>query len=332
MATRNPAGLTRRSALILSAGVAASALSGGVLLAADYPQKPIRFVVPFTPGGGADALARIAGQVASKQLGQQIFIDNRPGAGGNISAEMVAKASADGYTLLEGNLAHAIAMTLYRNVRYDIEKDFTPVIALGSVPFVLAVSPSVPVKSVQDFLALARAKPGALNYASSGVGGPSHLAMELLASLTGVKLTHIPYKGAAPAAEDLMAGRVQASFLTTPASVALMQSGRIRGIALSAAHRLETLPDLPTIAESGVAEYEATTWFGVMAPRGTPDHIVQTLNKAFSAAVQDSGVRKRLQTEGFEMMGGRPQDFAAFIRAQTVKWGAIVKQAGIAID
>jgi tripartite-type tricarboxylate transporter receptor subunit TctC len=332
MATRNPAGLTRRSALMLSAGVAASALSGGGLLAADYPQKPIRFVVPFTPGGGADALARIAGQFASKQLGQQIFIDNRPGAGGNISAEMVAKASADGYTLLEGNLAHAVAMTMYRNVRYDIEKDFTPVIALGSVPFVLAVSPSLPVKSVQDFLALARAKPGALNYASSGVGGPSHLAMELLVSLAGVKLTHIPYKGAAPAAEDLMAGRVQASFLTTPASAALMQSGHIRGVALSAAHRLDTLPDLPTIAESGVVDYEATTWFGVMAPRGTPDDIVQTLNKAFGAAVQDSDVRKRLQAEGFEMMGGTPQDFAAFIHAQTVKWGAIVKQAGIAID
>jgi tripartite-type tricarboxylate transporter receptor subunit TctC len=156
--------------------------------------------------------------------------------------------------------------------------------------------------------------------------------MELLISLTGVKLTHIPYKGAAPATEDLMTGRVQASFLTTPASVSLMQSGHIRGLALSAAHRLATLPDLPTIAESGVTDYDATTWFGVVAPRGTPDEIVQTLNKAFGAAVQDEGVRKRLQTEGFEMMGGTPQDFAAFVHAQTAKWGAIVKQAGIAID
>ena len=325
-------GHTRREVLTLSAGAVASVLSGGRLRAADYPQKPIRFVVPFTPGGGADVLARITGQFASTRLGQQIYIDNRPGAGGNISAEFVAKASADGYTLLEGNLAHAVAMSMYRNVRYDIEKDFVPVMALGSVPFVLAVPPDLPVKTVQDFLALARTKPGALNYASSGIGGPSHLAMELLISLTGVKLTHIPYKGAAPATEDLMTGRVQASFLTTPASVSLMQSGHIRGLALSAAHRLATLPELPTIAESGVPDYDATTWFGVVAPRGTPDEIVQTLNKAFGAAVQDEGVRKRLQTEGFEMMGGTPQDFAGFIHTQTAKWGAIVKQAGLAID
>jgi tripartite-type tricarboxylate transporter receptor subunit TctC len=332
MVMRNLHSPTRRSVLALSAGAAVSALSGGRVRAANYPQKPIRFVVPFTPGGGADTLARIVGQFASTRLGQQIYIENRPGAGGNISAEVVAKASADGYTLLEGNLAHAIAMTLYRNVRYDIEKDFTPVIALGSVPFVLAVAPDLPVKSMQDMLTLARAKPGALNYASSGVGGPSHLAMELLESLSGAKLTHIPYKGAVPAAEDLMAGRVQASFLTTPASVPLMTAGRIRGIALSAAHRLTTLPDLPTIAESGVPDYDATTWFGVMAPRGTPDEIVQTLNKAFAAALQDNDVRKRLQTEGFEMMGGTPQDFADFIHAQRAKWGAIIKATGIAID
>jgi tripartite-type tricarboxylate transporter receptor subunit TctC len=332
MAIRNLQTLNRRSVLALSAGAAASAFSRGRVWAADYPQKPIRFVVPFTPGGGADTLARIIGQFASTRLGQQIYIDNRPGAGGNISAEVVAKASADGYTLLEGNLAHAVAMTMYRNIRYDIEKDFVPIIALGSVPFVLAVSSDLPVKSVQDFLTLARAKPGALNYASSGVGGPSHLAMELLISLTGVKLTHIPYKGAAPAAEDLMAGRVQASFLTTPASVPLMKSGHIRGLALSAAQRLETMPDLPTIAESGVPDYDATTWFGVVAPHGTPNEIVQTLNKTFGAAVQDAEVRSRLQSEGFQMMGGTPQEFAAFIHTQTVKWGAIVRQASIAID
>lgn len=323
---------TRRSFLTLSAGGIASALSGGGLYAAGYPQKPIRFVVPFTPGGGADVLARIAGQHASAQLGQQIFIDNKPGAGGNIAAEFVAKASADGYTLLEGNLAHAVAMSMYRNVRYDIEQDFAPVVALASVPFVLAVSPDLPVKSVQEFLALARTKPGALNYASSGVGGPSHLAMELLISLTGVKLTHIPYKGAGPVTEDLMTGRVQASFLTTPAAAPLMQSGHLRALALSTTRRLETLPDLPTVAESGVPDYDASTWFGVVAPRGTPDEIVQSLNKAFAAAVQDAKVRERLKAEGFQMMGGTPQDFAAFIHAQTVKWGAIVKQAGIAID
>ena len=332
MVTRIPDGATRRSVLALSAGVAAMLLAPVRARAAAYPQKPIRFVVPFTPGGGADALARITGQFASGRLGQQIYIDNKPGAGGNISAELVAKTEPDGYTLLEGNLAHVIAMTMYRHVRYDIEKDFTPVIALGSVPFVLTVAPDLPVKSMQDLLAMARAKPGALNYASSGVGGPSHLAMELLETLASVKLTHIPYKGAAPAAEDLMASRVQVSFLTTPAAIPLMKAGLIRGLALSASHRSETLPDLLTIAESGVADYDATTWFGVLAPHGTPEDTIQTLHQAFAVALQDGDVHKRMQAAGFETMGGTPQDFATFIHTQTAKWGSIVKAAGIIID
>jgi tripartite-type tricarboxylate transporter receptor subunit TctC len=327
---------TRRSVLAkvlaLPPSAAAALLIPRGAGAASYPDRPIRFVVPFTPGGGADALARISAQFVSNRLGQQVFVDNRPGAGGNISAEVVAKAPPDGYTLLEGNLAHAIAMTLYRQLRYDIERDFTPVIALGSVPFVLAVAPELPVTSLQELLALVRTKRGGLDYASSGVGGPSHLAMVLLESLADVKLTHIPYKGASPAAQDLMAGRVQASFLTLPAAVPLLQAGRIRALALSAARRAQTLPDLPTIAEAGIPGYDATTWFGVLAPRGTADLIIQTLHQAFAAALADDGVRQRLRGEGFEIMGGTPQEFAAFIHAQAAKWGAVVKAAGIAID
>jgi tripartite-type tricarboxylate transporter receptor subunit TctC len=340
---------TRRSVLALLPSAAAALLIPRGAGAASYPDKPIRFVVPFTPGGGADALARISAQFVSSRLGQQMFVDNRPGAGGNISAELVAKANPDGYTLLEGNLAHAIAMTLYRQLRYDIERDFTPVIALGSVPFVLAVAPELPVTSLSELLALARSKPGGLDYASSGVGGPSHLAMVLLESLADVKLTHIPYKGAAPAAQDLMAGRVQASFLTLPAAVPLLaalaseasgqrghsisaSTGRIRALAVSAARRAQMLPDLPTIAEAGVPGYDATTWFGVLAPRGTADDIVQTLNQAFAAAMADDGVRQRLHGEGFEILGGTPQEFATFIHAQAAKWSAVVKAAGIAID
>ena len=327
---------TRRSVLARLPSAAAALLIPRGARAASYPDKPIRFVVPFTPGGGADALARISAQFVSSRLGQQMFVDNRPGAGGNISAELVAKANPDGYTLLEGNLAHAIAMTLYRQLRYDIERDFTPVIALGSVPFVLAVTPELPVQSLPELLALARSKPGGLDYASSGVGGPSHLAMVLLESLADVKLTHIPYKGASPAAQDLMAGRVQASFLTLPAAVPLLQGGRIRALALSAGGRAQTLPDLlpdlPTIAEAGIPGYDATTWFGVLAPRGTADDIVQTLNQAFAAAMADDGVRERLRGEGFEILGGTPQAFAAFIHAQAAKWSAVVKAAGIAID
>jgi tripartite-type tricarboxylate transporter receptor subunit TctC len=327
---------TRRSVLALVPSAAAALLIPRGARASGYPDKPIRFVVPFTPGGGADALARISAQFVSSLLGQQMFVDNRPGAGGNISAELVAKANPDGYTLLEGNLAHAIAMTLYRQLRYDIERDFTPVIALGSVPFVLAVEPELPVKSLPELLALARSKRGGLDYASSGVGGPSHLAMVLLESLADVKLQHIPYKGASPAAQDLMAGRVQASFLTLPAAVPLLQAGRIRALALSAARRAQTLPDLPTIAEAGIPGYDATTWFGVLAPRGTADDIVQILNQAFAAALEDDGVRQRLRGEGFEILpeilGGTPQAFAAFIHAQAAKWSAVVKAAGIAID
>ncbi len=323
--------LTRRSLLALSLGAAAM-LPASNGRATDYPRQPIRFVVPFTPGGGADVLARIAGQYVAGRLGQPVVIDNRPGAGGNISAEVVSRAPPDGYTLLEGNLAHAIAMTLYRHLRYDIEHDFTPVIALGSVPFVLATAPDLPVSSVQELLTLAKAKPGALNYASSGIGGPSHMAMVLLESLAGVKLTHIPYKGAAPAAADLMAARVQVSFLTLPAAVPLMSAGKIRGLALSAAHRAALLPDLPTIAESGVAGYDATTWFGVLAPHGTPDAVVQMLNQAFAAAINDQDVRKRLAQEGFDAMGGTPQEFAAFIHAQAAKWASVVRDAGIIID
>jgi tripartite-type tricarboxylate transporter receptor subunit TctC len=328
----NSHGVTKRSLLALPLIAAAALATRNQTLAASYPQSPIRFIIPFTPGGGADTLARLTASFASKKLGQQVYVDNRPGAGGNIAAEVAAKAQPDGYTILEGNLAHAIAMSLYRHVPFDIEKDFAPVIALGSVSFVLAVPPSLPVTSVKDLLTLARKRPGALNYASSGIGGPSHLAMVLFELLSGVKLTHVPYKGAAPAATDLIAGRVQASFLTTPAAEPLMKSGKIRGLAISSSHRQETLPDVPTIAESGVPGYDATTWFGVLVPRGTPDDIVRLLNQSFSAALADAETRKRLQAQGFDIMGGRPEEFGGFVRAQTQKWASVVAAAHIKID
>ncbi len=318
--------------LALPFGAAAAFVAARRARAASYPQTSIRFVVPFTPGGGADTLARLTANFVSNKLGQQVYIDNRPGAGGNIAGEIVAKAQPDGYTILEGNLAHAIAMSLYRHVPFDIEKDFVPVIALGSVPFVLAVPPSLPVTSVNELLSLARKQPGTLNYASSGIGGPSHLAMVLFESLSGTKLTHVPYKGASPAATDLIAGRVQASFLTTPAAEPLMKSGKIRGLAISSSRRQETLPDLPTIAEAGVPGYEATTWFGVLVPRGTADDIVRLLNQSFGAAIADAEIRKRLQAQGFDIMGGTPEEFGSFVHAQTQKWAAVVASANMKLD
>lgn len=320
--------VTRRSLLPFGAALAI----GRRASAAAYPQTSVRFVVPFTPGGGADTLARLTANFVSNKFGQQFYIDNKPGAGGNIAAEVVAKAQPDGYTILEGNLAHAIAMSLYRQVPFNIEKDFTPVIALGSVPFVLAVTPSLAVKSVSDLLALARKQPGALNYASSGIGGPSHLAMEMLELLAKVKLTHVPYKGASPAATDLIAGRVQASFLTTPAAEPLIKTGKIRGLAISSAKRSETLPDLPTIAESGVPAYDAVTWFGVMTPRGTPADIVRLLNQAFGDSIKDTEVRKRLKVQGFDIMGGTPEQFGSFVASQTKKWASVIAAANLKLN
>jgi tripartite-type tricarboxylate transporter receptor subunit TctC len=332
MLPKKPNQPTRRSVLALPLAAAPLLLPSARARAATYPDQPIHFALPFPPGGGADILARLVGQFVATRLGQPVVIDNRPGAGGNIAAEIVAKAPADGYTLLEGNLAHAVAMTMYRHIRYDINKDFAPVIALASEPFVLAVTPSLPVKSLADLLALARSEPGKLNYASSGVGGPSHLAMELLEYDAHIKMTHVPYKGAEPAANALMAGYVQVAFISVPPAAPLMASGKIRGLAVSSAHRTDALANVPTIAESGVPGYEAITWFGVLAPRGTPSAVVQTLNGAFGAALADPTIRKRLRAEGFQIMGGTPQQFAAYIQAEVKKWAPIVKAAKLIVD
>jgi tripartite-type tricarboxylate transporter receptor subunit TctC len=323
---------TRRSVLALPLAAAPLLLLAARARAAAYPEKPIRFVLPYPPGGGSDTLARLMGQYVATRLGQQIVVDNRPGAGGNIAADVVATAAPDGYTLLEANTAHAVAVTMYRHLRHNITKDFTPVIGLASSPFVLAVTPSLPVKSLADLLALARSEPGKLNYASSGIGGPSHLAMELLEYRAKVKLTHVPYKGGEPAAVALIAGYVQVAFLDAIPAAPLMASGKVRGLAVASAHRAETLANLPTIAESGFPGYKADPWLGVVAPRGTPDSVVQTLNGAFGAALRDPVVLKRLKADGFQAMGGTPQDFAAFIGEEVQKWAPVVKAAGLVVN
>ena len=321
---------TRR--FVLALPLAAPLLRSTHARAAAYPEKPIRFVLPYAPGGGSDMLARLVAQYVTTNLGQQVVVDNRPGAGGNIAADTVVKSPPDGYMLLEANTAHAVAMTMDRHIRYDINKDFTPVIGLASSPFVLAVTPGLPVKSLQDLLTLARSDPGKLNYASSGIGGPSHLAMELLEIRAKVKLTHVPYKGGEPAAVDLMAGRVQVAFLAAPPAAPLMTAGKVRGLAVASAHRAPTLPDLPTIAESGFPGFDADPWLGVLAPRGTPDAVVQTLNRSFGAALKDPTILARLRSEGFSPMGGTPQEFAAFVQTEVEKWAPVVKTAGLVVN
>jgi tripartite-type tricarboxylate transporter receptor subunit TctC len=297
-----------------------------------YPERPLRFVIPFPPAGGADNLARIVSASASDKLGQHIVIDNRAGAGGNIAAEVVSKAAPDGYTLLQTNVSHAISTSLYRKLNYDLIRDFEPVSELASIPFVLAVYPGANVNSVKELIARAKARPGELAYASSGSGGPSHLAMELFKSMAGVDLRHIPYKGAAPAATDLMAGQVQAMFFTVSAALPLMTSGRLKCIAIASTRRSTLAPELATVIEAGLPGFEATTWFGVMTPRGTSSGIVNKLYSVFAGALKAPDVRDRVLKQGFDIVGSTPAEFGAYVKAEIPKWAKVVKAAGAHVD
>jgi tripartite-type tricarboxylate transporter receptor subunit TctC len=300
--------------------------------AAGYPERPLRFVIPFPPGGGADALARIAGAVAGESLGQQIIIDNRAGAGGNIAAETAAKAAPDGYTLLQSNVSHVISASLYRKLNYDLIGDFVQVTQLASQPFALVAHPSLGVSSVRELVALAKAKPGQFSYASSGNGGPSHLAMEMFKSATAVNVRHVPYKGAAGSVTDLIAGQVQMAFFTVAAALPVIQGGRVKPLALASARRSPLVPDLPTFAEQGVPGFEATTWFGVSLPRGSPAEAVKRLHAVFTQALKGAEVRERLIAQGFDIIGSTPQEFDAFLRAEMQRWSKVVKESRATVD
>jgi len=300
--------------------------------AQNYPERPLRFVIPFTPGGGADNLARIVSIPAAEMLGQQIVIDNRAGAGGNLAAELVAHATPDGYTLLQGNVAHAISRGLFPKLNYDIQQDFMAVTQLASIPFLLAVNPALNASTVKDVIALAKAAPGQLNCASSGSGSPSHLAMEIFKTMTGINVRHIPYKGAAPATTDLIAGQVQMMFFTVSAALPHVRSGRLKAIAIGSTKRSQLAPDIPTVSESGVAGYEATTWFGVNLPRGTSPAIVQKLHRTFTAALRRPEVQDRLVQQGFDIVGSTPAEFEQYIRSEIPKWAKVIKTAKIVAE
>lgn len=314
--------------LVLSALLLGSAAAE----AQTYPNKSLRLIVPFAPGGGADLLARLVGVKVAESLGQQVVIDNRAGASGNIAAEVAAKSAPDGYTLLQANVAHAISASLYRKLNYELAKDFVPVTQLASMPFMLAVNPSVPANSVKELIALAKSQPGQLNYGSSGNGGPSHLATELFKSMAGVEIRHIPYKGGAPAATDLISGQIQMLFNTLPVILPHVRTGRMKGLAIASSRRIPAAPDLPTVAEAGLPEFEASTWYGVMVPVGTPSPIVNKLHRAFVAALNAPDVRERLTNENFELVGSTPMEFAMYVRAEIPKWAKVVKASGARID
>jgi len=300
--------------------------------AQQYPVRPVRLIVPFPPGGGTDTMARVVAPKLSEFLGQQVVVENRGGAGANIGAELAAKSAPDGYTLMLVTITNAIGASLYSKLNYDLVRDFAPITRLATTPHILVVHPSVPVKSVKEFVALAKAKPGELAYSSSGSGSAAHLAGELFNSLTGVKTTHVPYKGGGPSMIALVGGEVSLAFATMPSAIGYVRSGRLRGIAVTTERRSPSTPELPTIAETGVAGYEAGSWYGLSVPAGTSKEIIARLHAETIKVVGLPDVKERLFNAGFEIVTSTPEQFAAFTRNEIQKWGKIVKAAGLKVD
>ena len=301
-------------------------------LAQNYPAKSVRIVVGLAPGGGTDIVARMVGQRLGTAINQQVVIDNRPGASSNIATEAVVRAPADGYTLFMGTIANTINASLYPKLNFDFARDLAPIAAVASVPNLLVVHPSLPARSVQELIRLAKAQPGQILYGSSGNGTSPHLAGELFNLMAGVKLTHIPYKGSPQAMTDLLGGRVMAMF--APASTALphIKAGTLRALAASSAQRASAAPDLPTIAESGLPGFETSVWFGLLAPAATPRDIIERINRETARALADADVKKQFAAQGIDAMGGTPEQFAAYIREETAKWARVVHASGAKLD
>jgi tripartite-type tricarboxylate transporter receptor subunit TctC len=315
------------------AGAGALALAGRAAAQAGYPAKPIRLVVPFTPGGTSDILGRSIGQELTKAWGQPVVIDNVPGAGGSIGSDRVAKAAPDGYTLLMGHIGTlAVTPSIYPKLPYDPVKSFAPVAWVARVPNVLAVHPSLPVKTVAELIAYARANPGRINYGSGGNGSAAHLAMEYLKLRTHTFMVHVPYRGTSPAVTDVIAGQVQAIFTGAPAVLPFVKSGQLRALAVSSPHRLAGLPELPTVAESGLKElagFEADQWYGVVAPAGTPAAIVARLNAQINASLNAAELKTRLLAEGAEATPTTPQAFGELIARELERWRPVVKAGNV---
>ena len=319
--------MNRLAAIVFGATLAVVARAEG------FPEKPPRFVVGFTPGGPSDIIARALGQKLSEGWAQQVVIENRPGAGGNIAAELVAKSAPDGSTWLLGNNSIlATNQSLYGKLAYDPVADFAPVALVAIQPNILVVNPAVAATSVRELIALARAKPGELNYASSGAGAAAHLAAELFKTMAGVDMVHVPYKGAQPALTDVIAGRAQLMFATSASVIPYIKAGRLRALAVTSSQRSPSVPDLPTVseagAESGLRGFEAVTWHGVVVPRATPDPLVVRLNADIGKALGARDLRERLESLGAELAPGTPRDFADYIAREIPKWAKVVKDSG----
>jgi tripartite-type tricarboxylate transporter receptor subunit TctC len=318
----------RRKFLQLAAGAVGLPAVPRAAFAETYPARPVHLIVGFSAGGPQDIVMRLMCQWLSERLGQSFIVENRPGAGGNVGAEYVVHATADGYTLLSVSSPNAINATLYTNLNFNFIRDITPVGSIMRVPLVMEVNPSVPVTTIPEFIAYVKANPGKISYASAGIGTPQHVSAEMLKMMTGIDMVQVPYRGAAPALQDLIGGQVQVMIDTTPASMQHIKSGRVRALAVTTLKRADALPGLPTVADF-VPGYEATSWFGIGAPKGTPAEVVATLNKEINAGLDDPKIKARLLELGGILLPGSPAEFGKLIANETEKWGKVVKFAGL---
>jgi tripartite-type tricarboxylate transporter receptor subunit TctC len=303
--------------------------SGYAAQAAEYPVRPIRLIVPFAPGGSNDIMARIVAQSLHQSMGQQVIVDNRPGASGIVGTEIAARSTPDGHTLLMMSLTLTVNPSLYRKLPYDTLKDLVPVTLVASAPLMLVVHPSLPVKTVKDFIAYAKAHPGKLNFGSGGRGATPHLAGEMLQTMAGLRMTHVPYKGGGPALSDLVGGQIQLMLENIPSTNPFVKAGKLRALAVTGKTRSALLPDLPTLDEAGLKGYEIVGWNGLFFPAGTPNAIVQKVHAETVKMLAQPDVKERLAALGAEGVGNSPAEFAAFVRAEIAKWARVVKQAGL---
>ena len=296
-----------------------------------YPSKPVKLIVPFAPGGGSDFIARLVAQKLGERLGQPVVIENKPGAGGNLGAELAVKSPADGYTLLLCPASYTVNANLYK-LTFDPINDITPIVQLSKGPYILAVHPSVPAKTLQELIAIAKADPDKLSYASSGNGGHVHVATEYLLNTAGVKATHVPYKGTGPALNDSIAGNVHFLLGSVGPTLQHVKSGRLRGLAVTTPRRIEALPDLPTVMEAGYPTWEVTNWHGILGPKGMPREVVERLSRDLNEVLKTDELKKLLATDGLEPAGGSPADFAALIKAEVGRWKAVAEKAKVKLD